>query len=226
MPNRILRDWTSSETMDLVSPFAEVFFTRLIMKADDYGSFYANPKLIKSSLFPLREYSISEINSWIEECEAVGLIAKFEVDGKYYIRILNFGQRLRTMKSTFPQPVSELLPNVSKVPPETKRNEDETKETGTRTISFVGSYYQSAGNAFELIKQDELLIEQYQMSLSGKGIRIDLVSLVASIRAFLLDQQVDPQYFARNDVTEVRKHLGNWLRKKTGEDFEQYKKAL
>lgn len=105
MANRILRDWTTSEAMDAVSLEAEVFFTRLIMKADDYGSFYSNPKLLKAALFPLKEVSWQQIGAWVFECVEAGLIFPYEVDGKEYIRIRNFKQRLRQMKNFFPHPV-------------------------------------------------------------------------------------------------------------------------
>ena len=65
MPNRVLRDWTASEKMDKLSQGAEVFFTRLIMKADDYGLYYGNPKLLNSALFPLREYDNSQVLKWL-----------------------------------------------------------------------------------------------------------------------------------------------------------------
>lgn len=104
MPNRVLRDWTASESIDLLTPGAEVFFTRLIMKADDYGNHTANKKLVKAALFPLKDYSLIEIGAWINECEAAGIVRKYEVDGKEYIHIVDFGQRLRTMVGKCPQP--------------------------------------------------------------------------------------------------------------------------
>lgn len=82
-----------------------MFFTRLIMKADDYGSFYANPKLLKAALFPLKEVSWQQIGAWVFECIEVGLIFPYEVEGKEYIRIINFKQRLRQMKNFFPHPI-------------------------------------------------------------------------------------------------------------------------
>jgi len=134
MANRILRDWTASESIDNLSPEAEVFFTRLIMKADDYGSFYSNPKLIRAALFPLKEYKDITISKWVNECIAAGVLFAYTADGKEYLRIINFGQRLRNMRSTFPQPDSNTQQSAAsrrESPPETKRNEVET-ETETK----------------------------------------------------------------------------------------------
>jgi hypothetical protein len=105
MAKRLLRDWTASERMDGVSMEAEVFFTRLIMKADDYGSYHSNPKLLKAALFPLKEMvTYKDIGKWVCECFDAGLIFLYEVDGKEYIRINNFGQRLQQKRSVFPHP--------------------------------------------------------------------------------------------------------------------------
>ncbi len=132
MPNRVLRDWTTSDSMNRLSPGAEVFFTRLIMKADDYGSFHGNPKLINAALFPLKDYSASEVGEWLRECLECRLVTHYQSDGKDYIRIENFGQRLRAMRNIFPQPADNSLTSGGHVadnsPPETKRNEVETKQ--------------------------------------------------------------------------------------------------
>ncbi len=130
MANRILRDWTTSDKMELLSLGAEVFFTRLIMKADDYGSFHANPKLLKAALFPLKEYSLKQVDGWLQECIQNKLIGSYEVEGKTYIRIINFGQRLQNMRNAFPAPLcglNELTVIHGESPPETKRNEEETE---------------------------------------------------------------------------------------------------
>lgn len=145
MANRILRDWTSSEKMETLSLGAEVFFTRLIMKADDYGSFHANTKLLKAALFPLKDHTLKQVDAWLVECVAAGLIGKYEVEGKSYIRIVNFGQRLQNMRNAFPAPIGdkiEVTVSHGESPPETKRNEEETEtESETNTadaVPFVG----------------------------------------------------------------------------------------
>lgn len=128
MANRILRDWTDSENIDKLSFQAEVTFTRLFMKADDYGCFHANPKLVKAALFPLKDLRETDISRWLDECQKAGLIAFYNEGGKKYLVIKNFGQRLRAMKSKFPLPIdSDTLTDDSNPPLETKRNETETE---------------------------------------------------------------------------------------------------
>jgi hypothetical protein len=127
MANRVIRDWTTSEKIDALSSDGELFFVRLIMKADDHGCFHAHPKLLKAALFPLREMTDSAILRSLTECEQQGIIELYEHDGRNYLKIIDFGQRLRNMVSKFPQPADNPRPIVSNPRPETKRNEVETE---------------------------------------------------------------------------------------------------
>lgn len=104
MPNRILRDWTASELVDSLSTGAEVFFTRLIMKADDLGCYHGSSKMLKSTLFPLKSFTEKQVQGWREECKAAGILSYYTIQGREYVQIINFGQRLRQMNSKFPLP--------------------------------------------------------------------------------------------------------------------------
>lgn len=115
----MLRDWTGSESIDSLSEGAEVFFTRLIMKADDFGCYYGNPKILSSTLYPLRNISHDRILKLRDECAQAGVIQVYKVDGKEYVCIPNFGQRLRAMNRKFPEP------------PETPARTDDSQMTDT-----------------------------------------------------------------------------------------------
>lgn len=109
MPNRMLRDYTDSESVNRLSWQAECLFVRLIMKADDYGRYYGDAQLLKSYLFPRRNIRATDMSRWIAECENAGLIACYPgADGKTYAVIKNFNQRMRAKESKFPAP-----PNVN-----------------------------------------------------------------------------------------------------------------
>jgi len=143
MPNRVLRDWTTSEAIDKLSLGAEVFFTRLIMKADDFGNYTANEKLLKAALFPLRE--APSIGAWLIECVKVGIIKKYSIEGKDYLNIPNFGQRLRAMKSQYPD-ISQSDDGHLSVNgrPETKGNEgkrNEDEKNGTKILGLKSDNY-------------------------------------------------------------------------------------
>lgn len=118
MPERMLRDWTDSEAVDKISWQAECLFVRLIMKADDYGRYHGNPKLLRSLLFPLKDgLRDADISRWIAECETAGLIRVYtdKVSGKPFIEIRKFGQRLRTKKARFPDENGNLSELCSKM---------------------------------------------------------------------------------------------------------------
>lgn len=104
MPQRILRPWIDSERVNKLTDAGEVFFTRLIMMADDYGRYYGNPALLRSYLFPLKEKTQSEITEAVRECIGAGLVAQYSAGGKVFLQIQNFGQRLRQRKPLFPAP--------------------------------------------------------------------------------------------------------------------------
>ena len=104
MPNRILRDWTDSDRVNAVSANAERLFVRLIMKADDYGCFYADPRMVKAYLFPLLDVRIPDITRWLDELETAGLVATYDAEGRRFIEVTNFGQRMRNSRRRFPAP--------------------------------------------------------------------------------------------------------------------------
>lgn len=135
MPNRVLRDWTDSESIDQLDVHAERFFTRLIMKVDDYGRYTANVKLLKSQLFPLKsDIRETDITRWLAACRKSGLIALYAVANKEFLQIDNFKQILRQKIEKYPGPTPcnesathPLSVQHSDATPETKRNETEKK---------------------------------------------------------------------------------------------------
>ena len=104
MPNRMIRDWTDSVRMDGISAEAERLFMRLIMKADDYGRFHADLRLLKANCFPLNdEIKAGHIAPWIKTLVGRGLIVTYESNGRQLLAIANYGQRLKLSKAKFPQ---------------------------------------------------------------------------------------------------------------------------
>lgn len=138
MPNRILRDWTDSENVDSLSVYAERFFTRLIMKADDHGRYSANIKILKSTLFPLKtDVRETDITRWLTECKKSGLIVLYKVAFKDYLQIENFKQVLRQKHEKYPPPQHGTITCeaddkqlTSECVPETKGNESEKNQNG------------------------------------------------------------------------------------------------
>lgn len=83
---------------------AEVFYRRLMSVVDDYGRYYAEPTLLLAACFPRRIGKITpaELNVWLNECLAAGLIRLYEFEEQRYLEMLKFNQRTRAKTSKFP----------------------------------------------------------------------------------------------------------------------------
>lgn len=110
MPNRIIKETIcTSEDLDKLSPEAEILFYRLIVKADDFGAYYGNESIVKSTCFPLRSDEIRsyEVDEWLKELENAGLISMYKAnDGRRYLKFTKWDkhQSIRAKKSKFPLP--------------------------------------------------------------------------------------------------------------------------
>jgi hypothetical protein len=106
MPNRVIREgWLESEPINSLDAAAERFFLRLCLRADDFGRFHASPSLLRSLLFPLKDdIRSTDIPRQLAACETAGLLRCYVVDGKPYLEIRKFDQRMRAANSKFPPP--------------------------------------------------------------------------------------------------------------------------
>ena len=110
MSNRILKQSIcTSESIDQLDWFEEVFYYRLIVNVDDYGVFDARPKILKASLFPLREVKLSQVEKAIASLSSKGLIHLYTVEGRPFLNLPSWAehQRVRNSKHKFPTPDQE-----------------------------------------------------------------------------------------------------------------------
>jgi hypothetical protein len=217
MPQRILRDWTDSAQIDLLSPDEEVLFTRLIMKADDYGNFHRNPKMVKSLLFPIKDgLRVSDIDRWLENLATTGMIRTYSHKGVPYLNIVNFGQRLRQRKRTYPEPVEfddkticqQLDGNLSaSCLPEEKGREVETK----------GSELAQEMILEQVQLSEKLLVDVGFFQTLAMNWSIDRKGFESMVQAFEVNLNIlnkrHPNY------QEYKSHFFNWGVKK----FQEYK---
>ena len=98
MPNRLLRDGVcTSDAINLLSSDAEVMFYRLLVVADDYGYMDARTAILKAQCFPLKESAtVPKIETWLTELAKAGLIQRYSVDGKPFLAIAKWEQRVRS----------------------------------------------------------------------------------------------------------------------------------
>ena len=110
MPTRLIKESVcTSDTINGLTWFQEVFFYRLITICDDYGRMDARPPILKGRLFPLKEDLRSgEIGKALDALQAAGLIQKYMADGKPYLQITTWEhhQNVRAQKPKYPEPES------------------------------------------------------------------------------------------------------------------------
>jgi uncharacterized phage protein (TIGR02220 family) len=112
MPNRIIKESIcTSENLNQLSSNAENLFYRLIVKADDFGCYYGNVKIVKNTCFPLKSDDIKDkqITDWLNELVKAGLIFLYIADGgSRYIKLTKWEkhQQRRANKPKFPLPKS------------------------------------------------------------------------------------------------------------------------
>lgn len=201
MANRVLRDWTDSENIDKLSFMAESFFVRLFMKADDFGYFHANPKLLKANLFPLKDFREADVSRCLIECQAAGLIAIFEVEQKKYLIIKNFNQRLRKMVSKFPKFADNPLTIGSNMPPEKKQNpESETESEIEKKRILIEEKIQEILNSERWI-QDSARLYGFETETT-KQLLVDFLT------AQTLKEEVE-----HRTIKEIKSHFLNVLKK-------------
>ena len=109
MPNRILKESVcSSENLEGLTWFQEVFFYRLIVNCDDYGRMDARPKILASKLFPLKDIRLNQISDALRALTSAELVALYEKDGHPFLQMKTWDrhQSIRAKKSKFPEPDS------------------------------------------------------------------------------------------------------------------------
>lgn len=145
MPNRYLREsYVESEHVNAVGWMGECFFTRLIVKVDDFGRIEAHPKLLRAKLFPLKLEQVREtdVSRLIAECEKAGLLRLYTVNGKQYIQLLRW-ERGRASSSKHPEPPTDS--GVCLQPPEDSPDSDTDSDTDIdmRSVSEFDQFWKA-----------------------------------------------------------------------------------
>lgn len=108
MPDRIVRAGIlTSEPVNQLSWGAEVFYRRLMNVADDYGRYDGRLSVIRGQLYALQidRATEAQIDEWIIECHNAKLVLRYIVNGKTYLEIAKFDQRIRSAASKWPTPL-------------------------------------------------------------------------------------------------------------------------
>lgn len=110
MPNRIIKESIcTSDSIDGLGWFEEVFFYRLIVNVDDYGRFDARPAILKARLFPLKDITIKQVENALIKLSTAGMVLVYTYDCKPFLQLCAWSkhQQIRNHKSKFPEPAKE-----------------------------------------------------------------------------------------------------------------------
>jgi hypothetical protein len=105
MPNRILKESIcTSDNIDVLTPFQETVFYRLIVSCDDFGRMDARPKLLSSVLFPLKDIRTAQIEDALRALTSAELVTLYTVGGKPFLQMNTWDrhQRIRDSKAKYP----------------------------------------------------------------------------------------------------------------------------
>jgi len=107
MPNRIIKESIcTSDTIDQLTEFEELFWYRLIVNCDDFGRFDARTSILKARLFPLKLAKVSDktIEETLNKLSIVGLITVYIVEERPYLQAVTWGnhQTIRNKRSKYP----------------------------------------------------------------------------------------------------------------------------
>lgn len=217
MPDRVVRAGIlSSDLVNKLSWAGEVFYRRMMQVADDFGRYDGRTEIVRAALYPLRldKVSAADIDKWKAECAQADLISCYHVEGKEYVQINNFNQRLRSMKSKYPAPLTNASTrqrmtaddNIrGQVRPETE-TESET-ETEVEVPNGPWDCYPKADCS--------LMLDQWEIDLAIEWVSRLKKLLLTKERiadfwaAFLLNLSGSKFYQDRGSLVQ---HFRNWLK--------------
>jgi hypothetical protein len=138
MPDRVVRAGIlTSESVNRLSWAAEVFYRRLINVVDDYGRYDGRAAILRAVLYPLKIDRVSDrdVETWMREVAETGLLKVYTVDGKRFVEIAKFDQRLRAKSSKWPHPPSsaDTCQHVTANATETETETESSTESSTES---------------------------------------------------------------------------------------------
>lgn len=100
-------EYFTSLTVASLSIEARLTFIGLWTHADDHGRCIADARLVKAALWPLDDRTVGDVERDVKEIAAVGLIRRYEANGRSYFHISGWVEHQRIShptKSRFPAP--------------------------------------------------------------------------------------------------------------------------
>ena len=110
MPNRILREnIIRSKRVCSVSKLAELLYVHILVRADDFGCYDADPMIVARDAYPGRPETPEDVASWLDELAGADLIGRYEAGGRQYMLVYQWKQRTRNQRRKYPLPPPALI---------------------------------------------------------------------------------------------------------------------
>lgn len=123
--------WTSEQVVEC-SPIARLLFVGLWTFADDRGVIPRRLRSIKMQVFPGDDFSLDQVDDWLSELEAGGLLLRFEHDGSEYLAVTGWNKHQRIDKPSYKHPAPPEFPEQSANESKTKRRPVKDRSTTVR----------------------------------------------------------------------------------------------
>ena len=95
----------------LSCPMAQLLWTWMIPHLDVEGRMYGDPVIVRSIVFPRRsDVSIEDVDDYLDEMHALGLVVRYEVGGEKYLQCPNFAKHQVGLRRSR-EPASVIPPN-------------------------------------------------------------------------------------------------------------------
>jgi hypothetical protein len=208
-----------SKKINAVSEGAENLYYRLLVNADDFGRFRAEPEVIRGQVYTLRPIGVLKIGQRLQELAEIGLIQLYKVDGEVYLEITKFEehQKFRSdiqKKEEYPIPVTYLdasdtswnEPERVRTPTQSRRNNNNNRNNNeNRNQNKEGELkeFEQFWEAYpkHIHKQDALkafLVLRKKETLEG------IARATNGYNAYLKKQETDDPKYVMHPATFLR----------------------
>lgn len=140
---------------------SRLLYTWLLSHLDCNGCYYADPIIVKNTVFPWREdLAVKKIESYLNEMANCGLILVYESDG-LYLFFPDFEDKQpkinkdREGKTDIPPPTQEQIKSNSRVfQTQSKIKEDKVKEDKVNVVEIISYLNKKAGTKYRTDTKD------------------------------------------------------------------------
>lgn len=205
----------------LSSPWSMLAFTWLISSADVEGRTYGDPCLVKSIVFPRQPaITVEQVEGFIREWDAAGLIIWYEVEGEKYIYFPNFEKHQvglrkdREPESTIPPMTAERIRQTSgnvpdEIPVKLSKGKLIIREVKLSEVNPVDPLSQPSSPDLQLLEPDGVW-NVIKGNLAEEMGRADFQTWIEPIQVSEF----------QNDTFQIRvinRYSSEWIKKRVGE---------